>query len=64
MVYYQNKNEILLIAIGCAPFACHCFKCGNSGHFVVECQKTPILGQNTPLNDMPLLNRWDKKKHA
>ena len=40
-------------------FVGHCFKCGELGHFMAECQQTPVgeVPSTTPCCDMVMLNQ-------
>ena len=40
-------------------FVGHCFKCGELGHFMAECQQTPVgeVPSTTPFCDMVMLNQ-------
>ena len=44
-------------------FAGHCFKCGELGHFMAECQQTPVgeVPSTTPCCDMVMLNQIQQK---
>ena len=46
-------------------FAGHCFKCGGLGHFMAECQQTPVVEvSDTPCNDIVVPNQMDSRKET
>ena len=60
MVKYKSEEmRSFRCQLHWGSFAGHCFKCGELGHFMAECQQTPVeeVPSTTPCCDMVMLNQ-------